>query len=188
MTARSLTRSLSRRRLLALTGGTAAAGSSAFLAACGAVAEEDEVSPEQQAAALNEVLAQQLAVSAAATAVKRSVPPEQAGAASAALLNLRDRSIKDLRKAIGELGGGATAEPAPRAAQAESPVEGLARQLEASLGACTRAIGDLAPERRQPVQGAIAEDAATLAVMRSVLGEHVAPDAFVLGAATEDGS
>lgn len=182
---------LSRRRLLALTGAGAAAGSSAFLAACGAAAEqEDEASPEEQATALNEVLAQQLAVRDAAKAVEalqRSGPPgppEEAVAANAALLNLRDRSIQELRKAISELGGNATKKPALRAAQAESPVEGLARQLDASLAACTRAIGQLAPEQRQPVQRAVAEDAATLAVMRSVLDEDPAPDAFVLGTAT----
>ena len=189
MIARPPTLPLSRRRLLAISGATAAAGSSAFLAACGAVAEdEEEATPEEQSAALNAVLAQQLAVFDAAAAVSGSAPPEEAEGASTALRNLRDRSIKELRAAIGELGGSATQEPAPQAAQAESPVEGLARQLDASLAACTRAIGDLAADRRQPVQRAIAEDAATLAVMRSVLGEDVATDAFVLGAGQGAGS
>ena len=155
-----------------------------MLAACGATTEEDETSSEEQAAALNEVLAQQLAVLDAARAAAKGAP-EQASAAIATLVNLRDRSAQALAATIGDVGGSATKEAAEQAAQAESAVEGLARQLEASVAATLAAVGDLASEQRQPVQRAIVEDAATLAVLRATLGEDPAPDAFVLGPPAE---
>lgn len=171
---------LSRRRLLALSGATLAAGSGTVLAACGA-ATDDEPSDSEDAAALNGVLAQQLAVLETAQAASKGAP-EQAAAAITALEELRRSSIADLESAIADLGGTATREPAPQAAQAESAVEGLARQLDAAIAEQLAVIADLSAERRAPVQRAITEDAATLAVLRDTLGEPPAPDAFVFGA------
>lgn len=172
---------LSRRRLLALSGATLAAGSATVLAACGA-ATDDEPSDSEDAAALNRVLAQQLAVLEAARAASKGAP-EQAAGAIAALRNLRDRSTQELASAITDLSGTATREPAPQAVQAESAVEGLASQLDAAIAGQLAVIGELSSDRRAPVQRAITEDAATLAILRATLGEPPAPDAFVFGTA-----
>ena len=187
MTARTPASPLSRRRLLAVSGATLAAGSSAVLAACGAAADDEEASPEEDAAALNEILAQQLGVIEAVEAGLGALPTTVKQPVFA-LRTERLRSSKDLAETIGELGGAATTEAAPQAAQAESAVEGVARQLEASIAGSLAAIGDLSSERRQPVARAIFEDAAVLAVLRSELGEDVAPDAFVFGAAAGEAS
>ena len=86
--------------------------------------------------------------------------------------------------AITDLGGTPSAEPAELVG-AESPVEGLARQLETSIAASLDAIGELSPEQREPVHTAIVEDAGVLAELRVVLGEDPAPDAFVMGPPAE---
>ena len=187
MTVQPIASPLSRRRALALSGAALAAGSSAVLAACGAATADEEASSEEQVAALDEVHAQQLAVLDAARAATKGAP-EQASAAIVALRNLRDRSSQALEATIDDLGGSTTQEPADQAAQAESAVEGLAVQLEASIAATLSVIGDLAADQRQAVQRAITEDAATLAVLRAALGEDPAPDAFVLGPAGEGSS
>ena len=92
----------------------------------------------------------------------------------------RDRSTQSLAVEIKDLDGNPT-EEAVDLVGAESAAEGLARQLEASIAASLEAIGELAPERRVPVHQTITEDAAVLAAIRSVLGEEIAPDAFVMG-------
>lgn len=174
--------------MLALSGGTLAAGSTAVLAACGSAVEEEEASPAEDAALLNEVLAQQLGVIDAIEAGLSSLPMRTVRQPSFALRVERIRSSQALAKAIGELGGSATQEPAPRAAQAESAVEGVARQLEASIAGTLEALGELSAEQRATVQRAITEDAALLAVLRAELGEEPAPDAFVLGPPGEEAS
>lgn len=170
---------LSRRGLLVASGATLAAGSSAALGACGAVEEDEAASPAREAELLNEVLAQQLGVIDAAGAVEGNAPA-LASATSATLRELRDRSARELEAAISDLDGTATSEPADTAG-GESPTEGLARRLEVSIAASIEAIGEIAPERRGAVHRAITEDAAALAALRSVLGEEIAPDAFVMG-------
>jgi len=173
---------LSRRRLFAASGATLAAGSAAALAACGTTEDENEsTSPAREAELLNEVLAQQLAVIEVARFAAKGAP-EEAAAAAAELRELRVASTDALEGAIAELDGTPAGEAAA-SVEAESAVEGLARQLEAAIAASVDAIGEINPERRQPVQRAITEDAAALAVMRSTLGEEVAPDAFVMGPA-----
>jgi hypothetical protein len=173
---------ISRRRLLAASGATLAAGAPVALAACGSDEDED-VSSEREAELLNSVLAQQLAVMDAAREAS-SGAPQAAVKAAAQLTNLRDRSSQALETAISDLGGAPTSEPA-ELASAESPVEGLARQLETSIAASLTAIGELSPEQSEPVHNAIVEDAGALAEVRIVLGEEPAPDAFVMGPPAE---
>jgi hypothetical protein len=174
---------LSRRRLLAASGATLAAGAPVALAACGSDEDED-VSPSREAELLNTVLAQQLAVLDAAREASSNAP-RPAVATAARLTNLRDRSSQALESAISDLGGTPTPEPVELAA-AESPVEGLARQLETSIAASLEAIGELSPEQSGPVHDAIVEDAGALAELRVVLGEDPAPDAFVMGPPAEE--
>jgi hypothetical protein len=170
---------LSRRRLLAASGATLAAGGPAVLAACGSTEEDDEISPDEEAELLNAVLAQQLAVAEAAGEAATS-----AGGGIRQSVKLfardRDRSAQALAVEVEDLGGTPT-EEAVDLVGAESATEGLARQLETSIAASLAAIGELTPERRAPVHQAITEDAAVLAAIRSVLGEEIAPDAFVMG-------
>jgi hypothetical protein len=173
---------LSRRRLLAASGATLAAGAPAAFAACGTTEEEDEadeVSPAREAELLNAVIAQQLGVARAAAEALRAAPDE-IKQPIARLHDRRGRSVRDLNTTVTDLGGEPTAE-ATELVGAESAVEGLARQLETSIGASLDAIGELTPEPRQAVHRAITEDAATLAAIRDVLGEEPAPDAFVFG-------
>jgi hypothetical protein len=178
---------ISRRRLLAASGATLAASAPVALAACGDTEEDDEdVSPARQAELLNAILAQQLAVSEAAGHVSGNAPAD-AAAIAAALRNLRDRSEQELESTIEDLDGTPTTD-AVGLAGGESPTEGLARQLETSIAATLQAIGELPPERRQPIQQAITDDAAALAGLRSVLGEEIAPDAFVMGPPSSEDS
>lgn len=170
---------LTRRRLLATSGAAAFAGSPLALGACGTDDEVDESAPERQAELLNAVLAQQLAVVEAARAAASAAPRELAPAASQ-LRNLRRRSAEALATEVSDLDG-EPAGPVDLVGQAESAVEGLGDQLEASIAAALEAIGDLDPERRVPVHRAITEDAAVLAAVRATLGEKPAPDAFVFG-------
>ena len=171
---------LTRRQLLAASGATLAAGAPAVLAACGSADEDDDVTPAEEAELLNAVLEQQRGVQdALARAVGGNVPTELEEPLQQ-LVDLREQSTQDLERTIADL----DAEPVGEAvalAGAESPAEGVARQLEVSIAASLEAIGELAPERRVPVHRAITEDAAALAAIRSVLGEEVAPDAFVMG-------
>jgi hypothetical protein len=176
---------LSRRRLLAASGATLAAGAPAALAACGSTDEDEEATPGEEAELLNAVMAQQLAVQDALAPAGGNVPSELEQPVGQ-LVDLREESTQELARTISELGG----EPVDQAADlvgAESPAEGLARQLETSIAASLEAIGELAPERRVPVHQAITEDAAVLATIRSVLGEEIAPDAFVMGAPASTG-
>jgi hypothetical protein len=174
---------ISRRRLLAASGVTLAAGAPVALAACGAEEDED-VSPEREAELLNVVLAQQLAITDATAEALRANPPEELRRPLGRLIDLREQTAQDLESAISDLGG----QPVDTGAElvgAESPVEGLARQLEASIAASLGAIGELSPEQRAPVHDAIVEDATALAELRVVLGEDPAPDAFVMGPPSE---
>lgn len=172
---------LSRRRLLAASGAALAVGAPAALAACGTAEDEDEdVSPEREAELLNVVLAQQLAVVEALDQASSSAPNELRGSV-VRLHRTRQQSSSGLEKTISDLGGTPTDQPAESASQAESAVEGLGDQLEASIAATLDAIGELLPNTRQPVHRAIAEDAAVLAAIRDTLGEEPAPDAFVMG-------
>ena len=174
---------ISRRRLLAASGATLAVGAPVALGACGAEEDED-VSPEREAELLNVVLAQQLAVLEAARALSRADATAALGSALDELVRRRSDSSESLDAAITDLGGTPVSEPAELVG-AESAVEGLARQLEASIAAALEAIGELSPEQRTPVHDAIVEDAATLAELRVVLGEDPAPDAFVMGPPAE---
>jgi hypothetical protein len=175
---------ISRRRLLAASGVTLAAGAPAFLAACGAEDEDADASPEREAELLNAVLAQQLGVAEAlAAGVGGNTPPELEQP-FARLVDLRDESAQELERAIGELGG-TPVDQGTELVGAESPTEGVARQLEASIAASLEAIAELSPEQRQPVHIAITEDAAALAEIRLALGEEPAPDAFVMGPVQE---
>jgi hypothetical protein len=166
--------------VLATSGVALAAGAPAVLAACGTEEETEEVSPEREAELLNAVLAQQLAVLEAARALGQLDSVAAVGGVAASLRNLRDRSTQALDGAITDLGGEPTSEPV-ELVEAESAVEGLARQLETSIAASLDAIGELSPEQREPVHTAIVEDAGALAELRLVLGEEPAPDAFVMG-------
>lgn len=169
--------------MLALSGAALGTVSAAAVSACGAAAGEGEgVSDEEDAELLNEALTAQLAVLAATRQAQQIRPPEDVLLALALLEKARQRSTTALEAQVEDLGGTPTDEPAPQAAQAESAVEGLARQLEDAIAAQLDVVGELSPERRAPVHRAITEDAAVLAVLRSTLGEPVAPDAFVLGA------
>ncbi len=170
---------LSRRRLLAASGATLAAGAPAVLAACGSSDEDEDVTPAEEAELLNAVLAQQLAVASAAGEASKASPGEVRQSIKLFARD-RDSSAQALAVEVGDLGGTPT-EEAVDLIGAESAVEGLARQLETSIAASLAAIGELAPERRAPVHQAIVEDAALLAAIRSVLGEEIAPDSFVMG-------
>ena len=174
-----MTPRISRRRLLALSGTTLAAGAPAALAACGTVESTEDVSESEQADLLNQVLPQQLAVAEAAKQASKSAPAP-ARATAQALFEERSKSAKALQTEISDLGGTATSDPADLVG-GESAVEGLARQLEASIAATLEPLGELPPERRQPVHRAIVQDAAALATVRDTLGEEPAPDAFVMG-------
>ena len=96
------------------------------------------------------------------------------------LIDLRKQSAQQLERVIDDLGGTAVDEGVGIVG-AESPTEGVARQLEQAIAVSLEAIGEVTPETRLPVHRAIVEDAAALAAIRSVLGEEIAPDAFVLG-------
>ncbi len=172
---------LSRRRLLAASGATLAAGAPAALAACGtATDDDDDVSPEREAELLNEVLAQQLGVQDALGLALGANAPQELREPLGQLIDLREESGLELEKVIRELGG----EPVDAGVEpigGESPVEGVARQLETSIAASTEAIRELPADSRQSIHRAITEDAAVLAAIRSTLGEEPAPDAFVMG-------
>jgi hypothetical protein len=178
-------RPLTRRRLLAASGATLAAGAPAALAACGDTEDEPEdASPARQAELLNAVRSQQLAVVDAAQQASGNAPAAAAGVATA-LRDLRERSSQALDGAVSDLEGTPTDDPVGLVG-GESPVEGLALQLETSIAAGEEAIGQLPSEQRLPVQRAIIEDAAALAALRVVLGEDPAPDAFVMGPPEDD--
>ena len=176
---------ITRRSLLAASGTTLAAGTPLALAACGETEEETEdVSPARQAELMNQVLPQQLAVLDIARTVPGNAPNAVDGVA-AAEVNLRDRSTQALEAAITDLDGTPN-ETAADTVGAESPTEGLARQLETSIAASQEAYAELPPEHRLPILRAIIEDAAALAALREVLGEEPAPDAFVMGPPSGD--
>jgi hypothetical protein len=178
---------LTRRRLLATSGATVAAGTSVAFAACGDTEEETEdVTPARQAELLNAILAQQLAVEEACEVALGNAPDELQGLISS-LRDERRKSIDDLDSTITDLDGTPITDGVGLAG-GESPTEGLARQLETSIAATLQAIGELPPESRQPIQQAITDDAAVLAGIRSVLGEEVAPDAFVMGPPSQEDS
>lgn len=184
---------MSRRRMVVASG--AAIGAPLVLAACGS--SEDERSEGDDPDLLNAVLAQHLAVLEAAEAAD-SIPKGAARAIDSTvepgldavdgLLRARNDSIAQLEALVGERDGTATTEAA-ELAQAESPPEGLALQLEDSIEASLDAIGDLsAAAYRQAVHRFITEDAAALAALRSLTGGEIAPDAFVFGPPTSSGS
>lgn len=175
---------LTRRRLLVASGAGLAAAAPAVLAACG-TAEDDEGSPARDAEILNEVLAAQLAVldglGSATTGAPGSVEPSLAR-----LERSRRESTTELERFIADAGGKPTAEAA-QAEPTESSVEGVARRLEAAIAAAIEGIGEISDvEAREAVLGYVTEDAAALAAVRSVLGEEVAPDAFVFGAPVDE--
>ena len=170
---------LTRRRLLAASGATLAAGAPAALAACGTVEEDEDVSPEEEAGLLNQVLPQQLAVIEAAKQAIKAGPADAVKVAKS-LDEERLKSTQELEAEINDLGGTPASEAADLVG-AESAVEGLARQLEASIAATLEPLGELSPESRQPVHRAVVQDAAALAAVRDTLGEEPAPDAFVMG-------
>jgi len=162
----------------------AALGAPLAIAACGSA--EDERSEGDDPDLLNAVLAQHLAVLEAAEAVDSIAAP--ASAATSALVSARNDSITLLEAFVGERDGTATTQAA-ELAQAESPAEGLALQLEDSIEASLGAIGELsAAAYRQSVHRFITEDAAALAALRSVTGGEIAPDAFVFGPPMSSGS
>lgn len=169
---------ISRRRLLAASGATLAVAAPAVLAACGE-SEDEDVSPEREAELLNQVLAQQLAVVAAVNAASGNAPEEIEGVLDR-LDAIRQRSAQALENTVGDLE--ATPANAADLVGAESPTEGVARQLELSIAVSLEALGEVSPETRLPVHRAIVEDAAVLAAIRNTLGEEIAPDAFVMGA------
>ena len=165
--------------MLAASGATLAVGAPAALAACGDAEDDEDVSSEREAELLNQVLAEQLAVVEAADAASSNAPGEIRPVIDR-LNTMRQQSARALENTIGDL----DASPAEAAdlVGAESPTEGLARQLEQSIAVSLEAIGEVTPETRLPVHRAIVEDAAALAAIRNTLGEEIAPDAFVLGA------
>ncbi|MEJ7875722.1 MAG: hypothetical protein WKF62_03605 [Solirubrobacterales bacterium] len=169
---------MSRRRMVVASG--AAIGAPLILAACGSA--EEERSEGNDPDLLNAVLAQHLAVLEAAEAIDSIADPGPA--VSSALITARTDSITQLEAFVGERDGTATTGAADLA-QAESPAEGLALQLEASIEASLDTIGDLsAAAYRQSVHRFITEDAAALAALRTVTGGEIAPDAFVFGPPT----
>ena len=170
--------------MLAASGATLAAGAPVALAACG-TEEDEDVSPEREAELLNVVLAQQLAVLEAARTLNPADATAGLGGAIDELVRQRGDSTQALDAAITDLSGTPVTDPAELVG-AESAVEGLARQLEASIAASLDAIGELSPEQREPVHTAIVEDAGALAELRVVLGEDPAPDAFVMGPPAEE--
>jgi hypothetical protein len=175
---------ISRRRMLAASG--AAVGSSAFLAACGQASDPDaERSEEDDPALLNAILEQHLAVADATAAAEDGPLPD----VTSELATQRKDSISQLESFISERDGDASTQPA-ETADAESPTEALAVQLEDSIAASLEAIGELSsPAYRQAVHRWVTEDAAALAALRSELGGDIAPDAFVFGApASEEDS
>ena len=178
-----MTPRISRRRLLAASGATLAAGAPAALAACGTAETDDEVSESEQADLLNQVLTQQLGVADAAGQAAKSAPGEVRNVVRV-LFDERSRSAQALGDEINDLGGTPTKDSADLVG-GESAVEGLARQLEASIAATLEPLGELPPERRQPVHRALVQDAAALAAVRDTLGEEPAPDAFVMGPPSE---
>jgi len=166
--------------LLVASSATLAAGAPLVLAACGTTEEDDETSPEREAEVLNEVLAAQLAV-LAAIGDAGNAAPGQAAAILGPLETQGSRSAEAIGAYVSELGGTPTEEPA-EAIGGESPVEGLARQLEDSIATSTEAIAEVTTAAyRQAVHRATVTNAAALAVMRDTLGEEPAPDAFVMG-------
>jgi len=169
---------ITRRRMVVATG--AAVGAPLALAACGSEDELEARSEANDPDLLNAVLAEHLAVRelAAEPALAKA-----AGPAVGTLVKARLESIGQLTSFIEERDGTRTSDPA-ELEEAESQVEALARQLEASIEASLDAIGGLSSAAyRQAVHRFITEDAAALAAVRSVLGEEVVPDAFVFGPA-----
>jgi hypothetical protein len=164
---------LTRRRMIAVSG---AAAAPFVLAACGQAADEEERSEEADPELLNAVLAQHLAVEALAGGPGANGDPVIAGIAGA-----REASITMLEGFISEGDGEPTSDPAEQA-QGESATEALILQLQDSIEVALDSVGDLsAPAYRQAVHRFITEDAASLAALRSGLGEDVAPDSFVFG-------
>ena len=165
-----------------LTSGAAVSAPLA-LSACGASAE-DSRSAADDPDLLNTVLTHHLAVQALLKDIDETEllgPPD-----TDVLLEAREDSIAQLEAFVSESDGDAATEPA-EGAQAESQAEALASQLEESIEASLEVVGELsAAAYRQAVHRYITEDAATLAAVRLQLGEDVAPDSFVFGAAAVD--
>lgn len=169
--------------MVAATG--AAVGAPFGLAACGSESEEDARSDANDPELIAAVLEQHLAVTAILAAI------EGAEETVVAVANTLDEARKASIAELEEILAGTDAEPteAPETATGESVAEALARQLEQSIEASLEVIGNISvPAQRQAVHRFITEDAAALAAIRSVLGEEIAPDAFVFGApsSTED--
>ena len=172
---------ISRRRMLVASG--AAVGAPTVLTACGqASGPDEERSEEEDPALLNAVLEQHLAVADEAAATEDGPLPD----VTSELAKQRKDSVSQLEAFISERDGDAVTDPVD-AAEAESPTEALAIQLQDSIAASLEAIGQLSsPAYRQAVHRFVTEDAAALAALRSELGEDVAPDAFVFGAPASD--
>jgi hypothetical protein len=167
---------MTRRRMVAATG--AAIGAPLALSACGTESEEDLRSEANDPELIGTVLEQHLAVTSILAALE-GAEPVAVGAANA-LSDARKDSIPELEAILTE--ADAEIPEAVDTASAESAVEALKLQLEDSIEASLEVIGQISvPEHRQSIHRFVTEDAAALAAFRSVLGEEVAPDAFVFG-------
>jgi hypothetical protein len=177
---RALAHRFTRRQVIATS---AAAGAPLVLAACGQASDpDDDRSEEEDPALLNAILEQHLGVEHFA------ITMDSVGGVVPTLRQARKDSISQLRGFITERDGEAASDPAEEPI-AESAVEVLILQLEASIEASLASIGELSsPAYRQAVHRYITEDAAALAALRSETGDEVAPDSFVFGApaSTED--
>ncbi|CAN5205509.1 hypothetical protein BH24ACT23_BH24ACT23_12140 [soil metagenome] len=168
-----------RRRFLASSG--IALSAPLALAACGAE-EAGESSTAENAAALNQVLAAQLALEEAL------MPLGEQGSTVAGAVPTVERLASEVGKSTAELedfiaeAEGEPTQTADDVVAAESPTEGLVRQLERAIATEIDAVRELSVNSyRQAVHGYVVENAAALAHLRSILGEDPAPDAFVFG-------
>jgi hypothetical protein len=170
--------SITRRRLLELSGaGLAGGGAAAVLAACGS--EDEEPSAERDVELLN------AALSAAATvAGMYESLPAAAGPGAVVFDTFGEQAtaqVERLRRAI-EAAGGTPSEGSGSPPEAESAVEALTLALNPAIAAYHDAAGALStPELNRMVLEFIAADAAQLAALRGELGEDQAPEPFVTG-------
>jgi hypothetical protein len=170
--------SITRRRLLAISGaGLAGGGAAAALAACGT--EVEEPSTERDVELLNAALEAERAV-----AELYKSPASLSGAGAEAANSFRaeaEDQVDELTEAI-ETAGGTPSETQPETPEAESVIEAGVLALENTIAAYHAAIGDLSTaDLRAMVLGFVATNAAQMAALRGVLGEEQAPEPFVTG-------
>lgn len=171
--------SITRRRLIAISGVGLAAGGTA-LAGCGGDGRE-EPSAQRDVELLQPALDAEATLSGLYRLARRQQLDPPVAEAIDAFDQRSSRHRRQLARRI-EDAGGTPAEPDTRAPAGESVIEAIGIALGDALAAAHRIVGGLSsPEARRTIYEVMTADAAQLAVIRGILGEVQAPVAFVTG-------